>query len=114
MEYGSGGTTGVDLKRSDNPTTPQGFELHQNYPNPFNPTTTISYSLEKTANVTLKIYNIRGELVTTLVDSRQAMGSHSVIWNGTDMNSSRVSSGIYIYCLDVNTTRLVKKMTLLK
>jgi hypothetical protein len=69
------------------------FYLHQNYPNPFNPSTTISYGLPKAANVSLKIYNTLGQLVSTLVDEKKEAGHNSVKWN------ANVPSGIYFYRL---------------
>ncbi len=93
---------------------PESFTLAQNYPNPFNPTTSISYTLDKTAVVKLDVFNINGRLIQTLVNMRQSNGVHTVVWNGLDENANRVSSGVYFYVLTVNSTRIVKKMTMLK
>ena len=71
------------------------MQLNQNYPNPFNPETTIEYSLPKTGQVNLAIYNIKGELVKELVNGVQPSGKNSVVWKGTDRNEHAVSSGIY-------------------
>ena len=110
-EYGV--DTHVESKLMDN-SLPKSFDLQQNYPNPFNPTTTISYSLDKTAKVRLDIYNINGKLVKTLVNGQQVEGHHKVTWDSMDNNGSRVSSGIYFYSLVVNSQKTVKKMTLIK
>ena len=77
------------------------FELGQNYPNPFNPTTTISYNVEMDGIVTLKIYDITGRLVKTLVNNefKVAGGSngYKAIWDGTDNLGTQVSAGLYLY-----------------
>ena len=80
---------------------PQTYSLKQNYPNPFNPITTIDYDLPKTSNVILKIYNTLGQEVVTLVDRKQTPGEKSVVWDGLNNIGKQVSSGIYIYRLEV-------------
>jgi hypothetical protein len=93
-------------------------ELLQNYPNPFNSTTAISYQLSvvrgQLSAVTLKIYNILGQEVGTLVDGWQKPGYHQVVWNGKDRNGKEVASGIYLCRLKTEGVNLVKKMILLK
>jgi serine protease len=95
-------------------TLPQGFSLDQNYPNPFNPKTTISYSLPTTSYVTLEIFNVLGQRVTTLVDQTMGAGQHQVDWNSTDQSGNSVASGIYFYRLTTEGQTLSKKMLLLK
>ncbi len=91
------------------------FMLYQNYPNPFNPTTKIQYSIPIDCKVELKIYNIKGELVRTLVNEPQSAGYYKVIWNGKDYNNIPVSSGIYFYRLKVDDKVIdTKKCLLLK
>ncbi|MCC7430364.1 T9SS type A sorting domain-containing protein [bacterium] len=91
------------------------YNLKQNFPNPFNPTTTISYTLAKTNNVRLEVYNTKGELVRALVSENQNEGSHTSNWNGTDFSGKQVSSGIYFYRLETkNGFSEAKKMVLLK
>lgn len=86
-----------------------------NYPNPFNPTTTISFSITNDSNIELSIYNIKGQKVKTLAKNRFQKGNHSVIWNGDDESGKAVSSGLYLYKLNVNgKTEAVKKCLLLK
>lgn len=85
-----------------------------NHPNPFNPTTTISYSLAESQKVELEIYNIRGQLVRTLVNSNQPAGKNSVVWNGTNDNNNPVSSGIYFSRLKTSEVTQSKKLMLLK
>lgn len=86
------------------------FSLDQNVPNPFKQSTVINYQLSKPGMVTLKVYNIQGQLVKTLVNSAQSVGRYEVKWDGWDHNGQRVSSGIYIYCLNTDGRSFVKKM----
>lgn len=89
-------------------------ELSGNFPNPFNPTTTISYSLATGNNVTLEIFNSKGQRVKTLVNEHQAAGRFLVIWNGTDEDNKTASSGLYFYKLSAGSLIQTKKMILLK
>lgn len=90
-------------------TIPVTYELSQNYPNPFNPTTTIRYQLPKDGMVTLKVYDILGAEVVTLVNEEKVAGKYEV-----NFNASNLASGVYIYRLNVNDYVSVKKMVLLK
>ena len=85
------------------------YELSQNYPNPFNPTSTINYQLPQTGHVTLKVYDILGKEVATLVDEQKAQGRYSV-----NFDASRLASGVYIYRIQVNDYVSSKKMLLVK
>ena len=78
---------------------PTSFTLLQNYPNPGNPSTTITFTLPRTAHVTLEIYNLLGQRVRTLVDGAIDAGSHTVVWDGRDELGSSLSSGVYLYRL---------------
>jgi len=92
-----------------------GCNLFQNYPNPFNPTTTISFSIIEDSNIELSIYNIKGQKVKQLVSDQLSAGQHSVVWDGDDESGKLVSSGVYLYKLNVNgKTEAVKKCLLLK
>ncbi len=93
---------------------PTAFELDQNYPNPFNPETRIRYSLAHPGRVTITVYNLLGQHITTLADELQAAGSHAVEWNGTDQYGETVASGVYFYRLKIGDLSQVKKMILLK
>lgn len=93
---------------------PLKFELGQNYPNPFNPSTTIRYSIPKAAKVELKIYNILGQVVKTLIDEEQGAGIYQVVWNGTDEAGRNVSTGIYLYQIRAGDFVKKMKMTLIK
>ncbi|MBC8415330.1 MAG: right-handed parallel beta-helix repeat-containing protein [Candidatus Cloacimonetes bacterium] len=84
------------------------------YPNPFNPETKIVFNLPEKGNVKLEIFNMKGQKVKTLIDEVLPAGGYSVFWNGTDSNSNRVSSGIYLYRLQTGSEKLVRKMLLLK
>lgn len=88
--------------------------LDGNYPNPFNPTTTIGYSLQNPAMVTLEIYNIRGQKVRTLVQGVQQAGMHTALWDGKDETQRSVSSGIYFYKMNSSGYEKARKMILLK
>jgi hypothetical protein len=116
----SGGDTDVDLQKfttsqvytsneDDLTEIPEGFRLGQNYPNPFNPTTNINYSLNQAGLVTLKVYDITGREVATLVNTRESAGEHSVTFDATNL-----ASGVYIYTLTSNGLRLTNRMTLIK
>ena len=85
-----------------------------NYPNPFNPSTTISYSVPADGNVTLTIYNARGQLVNTLVSEPKAKGNYQVVWNGKDSGGNPVASGLYITRLVSCGKSIGKKMLLMK
>lgn len=92
------------------------FELFQNYPNPFNSSTAIKYSLpqEKSSyHVALKIYDIRGRLVNTLINQSQTAGIYSLNWDGNDMNGQLVSTGMYYYTLQADKYKETNKMLLI-
>ncbi|OYV86898.1 MAG: hypothetical protein B7Z63_03285 [Ignavibacteriae bacterium 37-53-5] len=89
--------------------SPRRFALMQNYPNPFNPTTVISYKLSAFSSVTLKVYDILGREVATLVNGRESAGSHSVTFDG-----SRLASGVYFYRLEAGASSDTKKLILVR
>ena len=103
----------IDSDDADN-TPPIDFSLRQNYPNPFNPATTIAYSLPETSSVRLDIYNLKGQLVRTLVNGEMPAGRHSVAWNGRDMHNKAVASGVYFYRLATPMATQTKRMLLIK
>lgn len=88
------------------------FILYQNYPNPFNPRTTIEFSIPKTSEVTLKVFNVRGEEITTLVSESLPVGKHIYNWDVSHQNG--VPSGVYIYVLTAGSYIKSKKMILMK
>ena len=93
---------------------PPVFTLHPNFPNPFNPTTTIRYSIEKPGQMSLEVYNVKGQLVKTLQQGYLDTGQHSVTWNGRDASGNSCASGVYFYKLRSNDRVLVRKMLMLK
>jgi len=95
-------------------TIPEKFALYQNHPNPFNLETQISFDLPVNSKVSLKIYNITGQLVRTLIDKDMEAGQHKVIWDGKNQKGETVASGIYFYRLEAGDYVSVKKMGLVK
>jgi hypothetical protein len=94
---------------------PSEFSLSQNYPNPFNPVTNIRFTVLRTANVKLDVYNIVGQKVRTLVDEEMTPGAYAVDWDGTDESGNAVSSGIYFYRMQAaDEFTDMKKMLLVK
>ena len=93
---------------------PPEFSLRQNYPNPFNPSTTISFSLHEASKVRLDIYNVKGQLVKTLVNGDEPAGMHSVVWGGKDSNDAAVASGVYFYRVSTPQATQTKRMLLMK
>jgi hypothetical protein len=85
------------------------FALYDNYPNPFNPSTTIRFQLPRTARATLQVFNLRGQLVRTLVDGVRNAGEHEV-----QFNAERLASGMYLYRLMYNGQVQTKRMLLIK
>ena len=107
--------TKILLKIEISNSVPRDFSLKQNYPNPFNPTTTIEFTLPSPSSVTLRVFNILGQQVSTLIDNvRYSSGDHGVSFSGADLGS-----GVYFYelvaaGLEQRPFRQVKKMLLLK
>jgi hypothetical protein len=93
---------------------PAEYSLAQNYPNPFNPATTIRYGLPKEGHVTLKIYNLTGQEVRTLVDGVQPAGLKSLSWDGKGKFGQQVPSGVYLYRIVSGEFKETKRMTLMK
>lgn len=85
------------------------YKLFQNFPNPFNPATIINYKINQSGYVTLKVYNLVGQVVKTLVSEYQEPGTYS-----EQFNASELAAGIYLYKLQVNNFTSVKRMTLIK
>jgi hypothetical protein len=106
--YNLGGGT-VGIQEEEIIEIPTSFSLTQNFPNPFNPTTTIQFSLPKAGDVTLKVYNLLGEEVKTLVNEYKQIGNHSV-----QFNANSLASGIYFYRIQAGSFVETKKMILLR
>jgi hypothetical protein len=101
----------VDEQTADNPVD---YNLFQNYPNPFNPSTTIRYSIVEPGNVSIKIYDILGREIKTLVNDVRNAGTYSSTWNGDNDFGNKVSSGIYLYRMEAGSFVDTRKMILLK
>ena len=99
---------------SENGQLPSSFRLAQNYPNPFNPMTVIRYSLSQRSRVSIAIFNILGQEVTTLMDDMQSAGIYETTWDGMDRSGQRVGSGIYFYRITAGDFSETRKMVLLK
>jgi len=109
-------TTPVEPGMADDSLLPGEFALYQNYPNPFNPTTTIAFTLpgHGARHTTLRIYNILGQRMRTLLDARLEPGCHIATWDGRDDSGQPVSSGVYFYSLRAGSLASRRKMVLLK
>ena len=101
--------TDVQNESNNSNTVIKGFGLLQNYPNPFNPTTNISYNLDKPGIVTLKVYNVLGNEVASLVNEYKSAGNYNV-----NFNAASLTSGVYLYKLQVGAQSVTKKLTLMK
>jgi hypothetical protein len=104
------GVTGLD----DQPALPGEYALGQNYPNPFNPSTTITYDLPQAGEVSLKIFDVLGREVITLVNVSQLAGRQTAVWNGQDAAGQNIATGVYVYQLRAGQFVQSKKMVLLK
>lgn len=93
---------------------PQQFQIAQNYPNPFNSQTLIKYQVPENSPVSIRIYNMKGQLVKELVNEFQAAGFYEIHWDGTDGQGQSVTSGIYCYQISCPTFKTTKKMLLLR
>lgn len=109
-----------DPNSKPNPTSvvdkeiPSSFKLLNNYPNPFNPSTRIAFEISQSEFVSLKIYNISGELIYSLIEESLAAGRYEKIWNGKDITGRNVSSGVYIYRLKAGMFDKSARMILMK
>lgn len=102
--WGGSGIINMDKNRPDQ------YVLFANYPNPFNPETHISFQIPKTCHVRLSIYNNLGQLIYTLFEGELSAGTYTRVWNALDMTGKAVTSGVYLYQLETEEFREVKKM----
>jgi hypothetical protein len=100
-----------DITRAE---TPKAFALAQNFPNPFNPSTTIKFDMKEKGLVTIRIYNVAGQLVRTLVDEVRDAGAHSASWDGRNNVGADAASGIYFYRMETAGFLATKKLVLLR
>jgi hypothetical protein len=108
----SGDITGFTLNKTSG--IPLTYSISQNRPNPFNPVTSINYEIPKESFVIISVYNLRGQKVTDLVSDMHPAGYHNVLWDSMDMSGKPVSSGVYIYTIQANEFRSVRKMLMIK
>ena len=99
----------LHIEQRNQESLPKEFLLEQNYPNPFNPSTIIRYELPKSEHVVLKVYDITGREIATLVNTTQGAGYKEISWNASDL-----ATGIYFYRITAGTFTNVKKMMLVK
>ena len=104
----------VTLSNDEVELLPSQIKLYQNYPNPFNPNTTIGYSITSDSFVDIKIFDMNGKLVRTLLSKEHSKGHHNINWDGTNNRGQLVSAGIYLYTLHSDKFIHTKKMILLK
>ena len=96
------------------PDAPTAFSLAQNVPNPFNPVTTIAYDVPHEARVAIRVYDVAGRLVRTLVAGKESPGRHEAVWNGRNDTGEPVGSGVYFCTMEAGEFRATGKMLLLK
>ncbi|MBN2461632.1 MAG: T9SS type A sorting domain-containing protein [Candidatus Cloacimonetes bacterium] len=113
-ESGPSNIVTVEHTGNDDNLLPESTQLLGNYPNPFNPETKIAFNLEKESRVTLEIFNIKGELVRTLISIRLNAGYHELVWNGKDDKGAGQPSGIYYCRFSADNYQKMQKMTLLQ
>ncbi len=104
----------VSLPGDDVEINPDKFSVSQNFPNPFNPTTTINYHLNRSQHVEIRIFNVQGREIKTLVNTVQHAGQKTIKWNGTDSTGKTVPSGVYIYTITAGSLIESRKMVLMK
>ena len=109
-----GGPVGDTSQATDTDAAPRPFRVAGNSPNPFNPKTTIAFTAPRSGDVRIRVFNLRGELVRTLLDGTVEAGEHSVVWNGTDERGSRVASGVYLYRVEGFGRTVTRKMAMVK
>ncbi|MFC1563564.1 S8 family serine peptidase [candidate division KSB1 bacterium] len=107
-------STNVEFNNDNENILPDRFHLGLNYPNPFNPETNINFNLPAPADVILQIYNIKGQLVKTLVSGMVPAGTHIVKWDGTNSTGVNVASGVYIYRIKAGNYFKARKMILIR
>jgi len=117
--YSSGTSPAVTIQVNDPANSNQNASpfvtaLQGNNPNPFNPETAISFTLATESHVSIEIYNLRGQKVSTLLNDNMSSGAHKVLWNGTDSNGKPVASGVYTYKMKSGAYTCTRKMIMLK
>jgi hypothetical protein len=111
LVYWMGNETNDNITETETPTA---YKLSQNFPNPFNPQTTISFSMREKGHVSLKIYNVAGQLVRTLVNEVKDAGRHRVTWDGKSNLGTHAASGVYFYKMETKNFSATHKMVMLR
>ena len=106
--------SGILGASEENPSIPNKISISQNYPNPFNPETRFQYNIPVDGIVSIKVYDILGNKIKTLVNQWKSAGVHNEIWSGQNDNNQMVSSGVYFYQVKVGDEQITKKMILSK
>ncbi len=120
IAVGDIGLTSVVTGVQEKAIIPTAYQLHANYPNPFNPTTTIVYDMPLAGPATLRVYNVLGQEIATLVNGVVPAGRNAVVWNGTDRSGNSLASGVYLYRFSATNAggrvvfTQVRKMLLMK
>ena len=102
------------LSNQEQKILPEQATLYQNYPNPFNPSTTIKFSLRENAKISLSVIDLNGKLISTLFEGYQNAGNKLFTWDGTNQSGQKITTGVYIYRLQVNGIAQNRKMIYLK
>ena len=105
---------GLQLELPSTDYSPRSFKMNQNYPNPFNPITNLTYELAYDAYVNVTIYDMLGNLINNLVNTKQSSGYKSVLWNATNNQGQPVSAGVYLYSIEAYGLIQTMKMIYLK
>ena len=114
-DYSETISTSIEFVSNDDQSSiPFSFVLGQNYPNPFNPSTKISYELESDVNVSLKIYDLNGKLIRSLLNKNKPAGAHSITWFGNTDTGYKAAAGMYFYTMIAGDYVSTQKMILLK
>ncbi len=107
-------TDPVDVRHDPTEQLPTDFVLQQNFPNPFNLGTKINFSVPRTLPVTLNLFNLQGEIITTLFSGELVRGSYSAFWDGKDAAGKVMTSGLYVYSIRIGTWQAARKLMLVK
>jgi hypothetical protein len=110
----AGNSSYLSEKADEMALSPQEYELSQNFPNPFNPATTIRFALPEPSQVKIRIHDLLGREIITLLDGQKGAGFHTVGWQGRDKNGNAVASGLYIYQIQAGKFRQARKMLLIQ
>ena len=105
---------GIEVSVEEPNISPSKFELGQNYPNPFNPSTNIKFDIAQNSHVSITIFNLAGQKVSTLINRPLNTGSYTITWHGLDDNGYQLPSGMYFYEMRTPSYQSIKKLVLVK